>query len=419
MKTISPFRTDAALAVAALLAQMTTAQNSLAGQQIAPGYAHPASHVKVARSQPAATTSPTGFTPDQIRQAYGFDQLSLDGTGQTIAITDAFGDRYSTITTNTVTVHHKTKTTYTTNYFDATEGDWTTFCNQFGLATNGLTVAYPQGQGSVSTDWARETALDIQWAHAIAPRAKIMLVISYDNTMANLYGAVDYAVSNGANIVSMSWGRGEFSGEASDDAHFNHPGVTFLAASMDSGEISSGVFYPSASPYVVAVGGTQLTNYNGTWSETAWSGSGGGISLYETMPAFQSGWQQYTTGNMRSAPDVCYQGGPSPGVSVYVTPYYGGWIQVYGTSVGTPQWAALIALVNSGRASSLSSANSAIYSLAPTGTTPPSVDTGLLNDIISGSNGGDPDDFAIPGYDFVTGLGSPVASQLVPALTSW
>ena len=92
---------------------------------------------------------------------------------------------------------------------------------------------------------------------------------------------------------------------------------------------------------------------------------------------------------------------------------------LFRSSVGTPQWAALIALANSGRATTLGAVNPALYSLAATGTTPPNVNTALFNDIISGSNGSDPDDFAIPGYDFVTGLGSPVASQLVPTLTSW
>jgi subtilase family serine protease len=257
-----------------------------------------------------------------------------------------------------------------------------------------------------------------KWAHAIAPGAKILLVVAYDNRSQSLSAAIDYAVSTGANVVSMSWGGSESTNEFSYDAHFNHPGVTFLAASGDAGEPSSGVLYPAASPYVLSVGGTMLTNINGVWSETAWSGGGGGISLYETMPVFQNGWQQFPTGNRRSVPDVSYQAAPSPGASVYVTPY-GGWIQVYGTSVGTPQWAALIALANSARSSgTLNGANSALYAIAATSTTPPDITAAFLNDIISGSDGSDPDDFSIPGYDFVTGLGSPAAHNLVPALSA-
>src|SRR5205823_5461169 len=126
-----------------------------------------------------------------------------DGTGQTIAIVDAFGDRYATVTATTNIVNHKQLITYTTNITDSTQNDWTTFCNQFGLVTSGLNVVYPQGQGNVSTNWALETALDIQWAHAIAPGANILLVVARDSSISNMYAAVDYAVSAGANIVSM------------------------------------------------------------------------------------------------------------------------------------------------------------------------------------------------------------------------
>ncbi len=89
---------------------------------------------------------------------------------------------------------HQSWTKITTTTTDATQSDWTTFCNQFGLPTTGLTVAYPQGQRVVSTDWALEIALDIEWAHAIAPGANILLVNAYDNSNSNLLSAVDYAV---------------------------------------------------------------------------------------------------------------------------------------------------------------------------------------------------------------------------------
>ena len=368
--------------------------------------------------QGAATgqLSPSWYTPAQIRSAYGFNLLptSINGAGQTIAIVDALGDRY---TTTTVTGQgHKTITTTTTN--DATVADWTTFCTQFGLPTNGLTVAYPQGQGGVQvTNAALETALDIQWAHAIAPGANILLVVAPEYTFDSMLGAVDFAVNAGASVVSMSWGSAEFAAELSDDAHFIHSGVTFVASSGDSGE--AGLIWPAASPYVLSVGGTTLSDNNGAWSETAWSGSGGGISLYETMPAFQNGWQQPPTANMRSVPDVSYVGGPDPGVAVYATPF-GGWISVYGTSVGAPQIAALVALANSARASgTVESADSALYTIAAANSTPPGITSAFFNDITTGTNGSDPDDFAIVGYDFVTGLGSPVAQNLVPALAAW
>ncbi len=405
------------VAAAVLLTRVATAEDA-ARQAPAPGYARPGVHVNQTPPQGAATSqlSPLWYTPAQIRSAYGFNSLpsSINGAGQTIAIVDAFGDRY---TTTTVTGQgHKTTTTTTTN--DATVADWTTFCNQFGLPTTGLTVVYPQGQGGVEvTNWALETALDIEWSHAIAPGANILLVVAHDNSFVSMLAAVDYAVNAGATVVSMSWGGLEFAAELSDDPHFTHSGVTFVASSGDAGE--AGLQWPAASPYVLGVGGTTLSDNNGAWSETAWSGSGGGISLYETMPAFQNGWQQFPTGNMRSVPDVAYVGGPDPGVAVYVTPY-GGWISVYGTSVGAPQIAALVALANSARASGIvESADSALYAIAAANSTPPDITSAFFNDITTGSNGSDPDDYAIVGYDFVTGLGSPVAQNLVPALEAW
>jgi subtilase family serine protease len=420
MNAVITIKTMAVLSVAALLTQLAYAEPQWASTPRLVGNVQPDAHVKQDLAQPAATASPTGLSPAQIRQAYGFDQLpsTINGTNQIIAIVDAFGDQYATITTTTNGSGHKAVITSTTNITDTTRADWTNFCNQFNLPTDGLTVVYPQGTGTVSTNWALETALDIEWAHAIAPAASILLVVSADNSYSNMFAAVDYAVTNGANVVSMSWGGGEASAVAFD-AHFKYPGVTFVACSGDSGELSSGVWYPASSPYVLSVGGTMLaTNTDGTWSETAWSGSGGGISTSEAMPGFQSGWQQFPTSNMRSVPDVSYNGSSNSPVSVYCQPR-GGWIRVYGTSVGAPQWAALIALANSQSAQGpLGNVNPILYTLASAGTKPPYMNPAYFIDMTSGTNGPDADDAAVVGYDFVTGLGSPMANSLVPALIS-
>jgi subtilase family serine protease len=347
-----------------------------------PGHARTPLHVNVT---PATSVY---YSPAQIRHAYGVDQLSVTGTNQTIAIIDAYGS-------------------------SSMQRDLNTFCSYFGLPTITVPVYYPQGKPGSNTGWAQETALDVEWAHAIATNASIVLVVAKTASINNLLGAVDYAVNTlGATVVSMSWGGSESSSEVAWDSHFTKPGVTFVASSGDSGE-STGVEYPAASPYVLSVGGTSLylDGNNNHASETAWSGSGGGLSAVEGIPAFQSGW---LVGSWRGVPDVSYVADPNTGVEVV----YGGRLYVFGgTSVGAPQWAGLIALANSGRSSNLNPASMAVYSVASAG-------AGIINstnlfDIISGNDGSDADDYAVAGYDLVTGLGSPIAKGLIPALISY
>ena len=325
----------------------------------------------------ASGVSPTGFTPQQLRHAYGFDKLATTGAGQTIAIVDAYGS-------------------------PTIQADLNSFCATFGLPATTVAVYYPQGLPASDSDWAAETTLDVEWAHAIAPGATIAVVIAKSALSSDLLAAVDYAVGLGAKQISISWSGPEFYSEATIDYHFNVPGVSFFASSGDSG---AGVSVPASSPYVVAVGGTSLfldssSNVSG---EYAWSGGGGGFSAYQPIPAFQIGW---LGGAYRNVPDVAYDADPSTGVPVYQTGV--GWAQYGGTSMSAPQWAALFALANSLRSPSISSAPNALYSLATTN------DAGYFRDIASGSNGL----AAGPNYDLVTGLGVPVADQLVLALAA-
>jgi len=329
---------------------------------------------------PFISSTPIGYTPSKMRHAYGFDLVTGTGSGQTIAIVEAYGS-------------------------PTIQADLNVFCNTFGLQTGMLTVYYPQGVPAPNTTWALETSLDVEWAHAIAPGAKIALVVAKSALSTDLLAAVDYAVSLGAKQVSMSWETPEFSGQSYYDYHFNKTGVTFLASSGDTG---AGAMWPSSSTYVVGVGGTHLVldpNGNIT-SETGWSGSGGGISTYTTKPVFQNGWQ---TATKRATPDLSYNADPYTGVSVYITNYYGqtGWLSCGGTSAGPPQWAALFALVNSGRASSINGANTALYNAGNSNY------AGNYRDIVSGYNG---KYYAVARYDYVTGLGSPRANSLVPYL---
>ena len=326
----------------------------------------------------ATPTYTSGYAPSQMAAAYGVASLDCGttcGAGQTIAIVDA-------------------------NDAPTIEADLAAFDAQFGLPCNNcLQKLTPQGLPPADAGWALEATLDVEWAHAIAPGARILLVEAASASFTNLLAAVDSAVAAGANVVSMSWGSsGEFFGETMFDSHFTAKNVTFVASSGDSGP---GVVYPAASPYVTAVGGTNLPlDSSGalTGPETAWSGSGGGVSAYEAAPAYQSSLGLAG----RAVPDVAYDGDPSTGVAVYDTTTYSGesgWFVVGGTSAGAPQWAALTAIANSRRATPLGNMNAALYGLPAS----------AFRDITAPSPAG-------PGYDTATGRGSPLADVLVPLL---
>jgi len=347
---------------------------------------------------PRSTTSPgtAPYTPAQVQSAYGFNQLSATGTGQTIALVDAYDD---------------------SQYI---QNDLNTFCAEFGIASTTVNIIYAQGsKPAANSGWQEEESLDVEWAHAIAPGAKILLVEAANSSLTDLLQAVQVAVDNGAAVVSMSWGSGEFSGETGDDSTFTAPGVTYVASAGDSG---AGVEWPAASPNVLSVGGTTLTlNSTGGWSsETAWSDGGGGISAYETpQPAWQNGWFQTAwTPLNRGVPDVAYIANPNYGVYVV---YAGSWYEFGGTSVGAPQWSALITLANQGRSSTLAGANQAIYSAANGGSTTTyggyTINSTYFHDITSGDDGSAQDNSAYVGYDLVTGVGSPLANNLVPELS--
>ncbi len=342
--------------------------------------------------------TPNGYTPSQIQNAYGFNQITFsngsikgDGTGQTIAIVDAYND-------------------------PNIQSDLKAFDAQFGLPAANLTVVNQNGGSKLPAtiaSWALEISLDVEWAHAMAPGAKILLVEASSNGLSNLLNAVNYA-SQHANVVSMSWGSSEFSSESSYDSYFSKPGVTFVASSGDSGAPTS---WPAVSPNVVAVGGTtlKLNSSGGYGSETGWSGSGGGDSSYEKEPTYQTGVQ--STGE-RSNPDVAYNADPNTGYAVYDTlNYYGqtGWFEVGGTSAGAPQVSALVAIANQGRAlaglGSLSGASQTLPALY-------NMSSSDFHDITSGTSTGSPSYSAGTGYDLVTGRGTPLANLVVQALVN-
>jgi len=347
-------------------------------------------------SNPAPSAD--AMTPSQLRQAYGFNfalpnGTSAEGAGETIALVE--GGHDSTIQND---LH-----VFDQQYFGGVDPSFT----QINLGSNTMTGD------------PIETALDVEWAHAMAPQANILLVEAKSMAWTDLLAGVDKAVSMGAQVVSMSWGSAEFSGETAYDSHFTAPNVTFVASSGDSGAPGE---YPAASPYVLGVGGTsvQLDANNNVFSESGWvdtgSSSGGSVSAYEPRPAYQPAtYSNGTTTGIaltgRGVPDVSYDADADNGVSVYDSAVGVGWYRVGGTSCGAPQWASIAALADQVRAqnglSALGTADvhAALYA-----------NPADLRDITVGTSTGTPNYTAGTGYDLVTGLGSPQVPLVVSTL---
>lgn len=320
----------------------------------------------------SASSVPMGLAPATVKAMYHLP--ALGGTG-TIAIIGAYNDA-------------------------SIESDLATFDMQFGIAPcttkNGCFTRHLMSKSAkTNSDWALETTLDVEWAHAIAPNAKILLVEATTPSGANLIKAVDYASAQ-PNVVaiSMSWGGAEFPEEISLDSHFvSKSGAVYIASSGDSG---TGASWPASSPRVIGVGGSSviLDKSNNFVKEVAWAGSGGGISAYEQAPDYQTLYSISKSNGMRAIPDVAYNADPVSGFAIVRS---GVWRRVGGTSAGAPQWAAIVALGSGVTVSNLykdkSSQGMSTY----------------FRDIVSGNNG--TCGYlctARSHYDYVTGLGTPV-----------
>ena len=372
-------------------------------------------------NRPFDSASAVGMTPTQLRQAYGinavqFGSVAGDGTGQTIAIVDAYDD--PSIVADLAAFD---------SAFGLAEPPTFTVIGQNGSSTRPGTD--PSGPGN---SWAVETSMDVEWAHAVAPKANILLVEANSDSDSDLFGAINTAKGYaGVSVVSMSWGTTEFSGETSYDSYFTtpagHNGVTFVASSGDSGAYASSYShtiianYPSSSPNVVSAGGTYLsTDAGGNYtSETGWGngttsgrngGSGGGISRYETQPAWQKGVVTQST-SYRTTPDVAMDADPNSGVAVYDSYDFGAqapWAQIGGTSLAAPLWSGVIAIADQGVVLGGGSTFTSAQALTKLYTLPASD----FHDITSGNNGY----AAGAGYDLVTGRGSPIVNLLASSL---
>jgi subtilase family serine protease len=419
------------------------------------------------------------FTPQSMTAGYNFGKLYASGwtgKGKTIAIIDSFGSP------SIADDLHVFDTAFGLQPMCGETGvtctaDMPTFSI---LEVQGSPAPLPQppNQGTGQEDhfgWALEVSLDVEWAHATAPGANIILVTTPTAETLGVQGfppmmnAVQYVVDNHiADVVSMSLsaGEGTFSGTASllnlrkalMDAQAN--GVTVLAATGDNGSANvlkepvkspplipyPSVGWPASDPLVTAVGGTyHCTDPTNTTSltvdstdppvncqahagqaEVGWIDGGGGYSIFFARPDYQnnlpagSSYVGSSVGapgpntNMRGVPDVAYQASARTAPLVYL----GAWFTVGGTSCSTPQWAGLVAIADQISGSDLGFINPGLYKI---GSDPIRYAADFF-DVTQGNNGA----FAptIPGYsasqgwDAVTGLGTPNAAALAPDLVA-
>ena len=218
--------------------------------------------------------------------------------------------------------------------------DLAAFSTYYGIPPADLTVTWPgKKKPPVYSDWIVEEALDIEWAHAMAPQAKIYLVesaqVNTDPTWSAVALAARLVAAAGGGVVSMSWGDPEVSEELGWDNHFTNKKVVFFAAAGDSGLGVS--IYPGASPNVVAVGGTYFKrDQNGNFvNEAYYSAGGGDLSPYEPRPSYQNGVSGIV-GTQRGYPDVASN---FCCAAIYVQ---GGWRSVGGTSWSSPTFAGIV-----------------------------------------------------------------------------
>jgi LGFP repeat/Fibronectin type III domain len=321
---------------------------------------------------------PWGYGPSDLQAAYDLPSATA-GAGQTIAVVDAYD-------------------------LPTAEADLATYRSQFGLpactGSSGCFRKVNENGGTsppaVDTGWGQEIALDLDMVSAGCPNCSILLVEADDSGLNSLGTAENTAVALGATAVSNSWGGSESPNESLADAgYFDHPGVAITASAGDSGY---GVEYPAASPDVIAVGGTSLTLASGArgFSESVWSGTGSGCSLYEAKPS----WQADSGCAHRSLTDVSADADPGTGVAVYDSTSDGvssGWLVFGGTSAAAPLVAASYELA--GVTSPVAVPAQTMYG-----------NPGSFFDVTTGSNGSCPITYlctAQAGYDGPTGLGTP------------
>jgi kumamolisin len=345
--------------------------------------------------QPQIANAPP-YLVKEILGAYGASNLGFTGAGETIAI---LIDTFPAST------------------------DLSAFWTHNGIPQSLSNITEIQAVSGALDAISGEETLDSEWTSGIAPDAKIRIYASRDLSFTDLDKGLQRILSDLPNQPSMhelsiSLGLGEtevsVSQKITDAQYFlniANYGVSIFVSSGDDGAVTDGVLQPSyysSDPSVTGVGGTSLVLYasGAVESETAWYGSGGGVSSYFGRPAWQVG-EGVPAGSRRLVPDVASAADPNTGAYVYLQ---GSAKQIGGTSWAAPTWAGFCALINQARAQN---------GLGPLGLLGPKiyplVGTGAFRDITSGNNGGYS---TTAGYDMVTGLGTPIMSALLPALSN-
>jgi subtilase family serine protease len=381
------------------------------------------------------------YVPDQVEAAYDLPALyqhGINGQGRTIVVVDAYGS-------------------------PTIANDLLQFDQYLGLGTPPLRIvkvgkvpAFNPGNGDM-VGWAGETSLDVEYAHAGAPNAKLVLVEVGRENLQQLALGVKYAVQHKlGNVISLSWGASEqalggnfVSAYSSIFSQAAKSGITVVASSGDSGASgpdNNGHYYrypvaswPATSPYVTAVGGTRLNlNASGgrNGNDTAWNdtysaatnnfffgnagpnplATGGGKSVYYGRPSYQNGVRGIT-GGKRGIPDISMSASCSVAVNVFETYSggQGGWTASCGTSESAPMFAAIVALADQAAGRSLGLINPALYALAARHA------AGIVP-VASGNNtvsfsGVTVHGYSVgKGYNLVTGLGSVNGKYLVQEL---
>lgn len=327
-----------------------------------------------------------GYTPQMMRKAYSFSP-SFTGKGVRIAVICALDNV-------------------------AINENLSVFCERFGLNKTIVNAVYPFGRAeNTSDEWLAESGIDTQWAHVFAPDAELFAVFSPTAETAELLSAARYASQElSADIVSMSFGSEETAEDGRWADFFADGGSIFLASSGDVGGVPS---FPSTSPFCISVGASSLfvSDGGGTVSETAWINSGGGASdifdalTYQKMlaPVLQE------TNGKRATPDVAMSGDTSRGAAIYIA-QLGGWTTAGGTSLSNACFAGVCACIKQAHPQIKTSEDMLTFLYSKAGGDTYSQPQYNFHDITIGKSGRY---YAKSGWDFTSGLGSPVISQLV------